>query len=240
VEKKISFEVVRSLTGALIVSSQASSGEPLCAPEHIAAMALSAVNGGAKGLRLEGADNVAYLRSRTSLPIIGLTKSGRVRDKDRLSSVYITATFKEAQEIAEAGSDIVAIDATERPRPDGSVLSDLIKDIHAKLNKPVWADIATVEQGMAAAKYGADVISTTLYGYTAETVKPADEGPDFGLLKVLCAELTLPVVLEGRVWDPEQVKRAFDLGAFAVVVGSAITRPQLITRRFVRAIPVSP
>ena len=158
-------------------------------------------------------------------------------ESERLSRVYITDTFAEAEAIAEAGADIIALDATARPRSDGLSLSQLIASIHDRLNKPVWADISSVGEGLSAAACGADVISTTLYGYTEETKCAGDAPPDFSLLGTLVRELSLPVVLEGRVWQPEDVRRAFELGAHAVVVGSAITRPQLITRRFVHAIP---
>lgn len=233
---KVTHDSLRALAGNLIVSCQASSGEPLCAPEHLLALSLSALDGGAAGLRLEGAANIAYIRKQVSVPIIGLTKSESVLEKDRLSSVYITSTFAEARSIAEAGADIIAFDATLRPRPDGSTAESLIFDIHERLGKPVWADVSTLEEGLAAARVGADVVSTTLSGYTAETYADPESGPDLPLLERLCNELQLPVVLEGRVWHPAEVTRAFELGAFAVVVGSAITRPQLITRRFVKAV----
>lgn len=231
-------DVITKLKGGLIVSAQASDGEPLAAPEHICALALSGLNGGATGLRLEGADNIAYLRKRTPAPIIGLVKSTAVHEKDRLKSVYITATYQEAAAVAKAGADVVALDATGRPRADGLSLPELVNKIREELGLPVWADVATYEQGLAAAEAGADVVSTTLFGYTEETEKPADHEPDFDLLARLCRDIKKPVVLEGRVWHPSEVKKAFELGAYAVVVGSAITRPQLITKRFVKAIPV--
>ena len=229
-------EPLLQLKHGLIVSAQAAEGEPLCAPEHICALALSGLAGGAKGLRLEGVANIAYVRARTGVPIIGLTKSA-VPEAERDSCVYITGTFAEAQALALAGADVIAIDATERKRPDGSKLKDLITDIGKRLNKPVWADISTYQEGVYAAQCGADVVSTTLYGYTSATRLPAEAGPDFELLAQLCRNLNKPVVLEGRVWQPSQVAQAFALGAMAVVVGSAITRPQLITARFVQAIP---
>ncbi|MBY0549852.1 MAG: N-acetylmannosamine-6-phosphate 2-epimerase [Candidatus Obscuribacterales bacterium] len=231
-------EPLVGLKKALIVSAQAAEGEPLCAPEHICALALSALNGGAKGLRLEGVENIRYLRARTAVPLVGLTK-GVVPDAERYGSVYITATFAEAQELANAGADIIALDATNRPRPDGVSLKELIGRIATELKRPVWADVSTLEEGALAAEYGASVVSTTLYGYTAETKLPPDAPPDFDLVRRLCNELSVPVVLEGRVWQPAEVARAFELGVFAVVVGSAITRPQLITQRFVQAIPAA-
>jgi len=231
------WDSLNRLKGKLIVSCQASSGEPLCAPEHIKALALSALNGGAGGLRLEGADNIHFLRQATEVPIVGLTKSASVKEEERLHKVYITATFEEAAAIAGAGADIIAVDGTDRPRPDKLSLSQLINKIKTELNKPIWADVATLDQGLSAAEAGADAVSTTMAGYTAETQAPPESGPDLELLAQLCQRLTVPVILEGRVWRPEEVRQAFELGAFAVVVGSAITRPQLVTKRFVRACP---
>lgn len=229
---------IKALEYALIVSAQASDNEPLNKPEHLLAMALSGINGGARGLRLEGSENIIHIRKFTSLPIIGLAKSRTVPDKERLDRVYITATYDDAQEIASAGADIIALDATQRSRPDGLSLKEMIERIHNRLELPVWADVSTLQEGIAAAESGADVISTTLYGYTKETEQPAEAPPDFDLLANLCKQLKQPVVLEGRIWYPEEVRKAFELGAYAVVVGSAITRPQLITRRFVNSITI--
>ncbi len=238
IEAHSSFKmVIAKFAGSLIVSCQADTGEPLCSPEHIKALALSAINGGAKALRLEGIENIRALRPATDLPIVGLSKSKIVLVKERLNQVYITASFAEARELSEAGSDIIALDATERQRADNLNIADTIARIHKELGKPVWADISTFEEGVKAQSYGADIISTTLFGYTKETELSSSAGPDFELLKKLASGLNVPVVLEGRVWQPEEVKRAFECGAYAVVVGSAITRPQLITERFIRAIP---
>lgn len=231
------FEVLKKLKDALIVSAQASGDEPLNKPEHLLALALSGINGGALGLRLEGCENIAFIRKHTQLPIIGLTKNDNVPDSERLKTVYITATFDEAKAISEAGADIIALDATFRNRPDGLSLTETIDRIHEELQKPVWADCSTLAEGLSAAAAGADVISTTLYGYTEETKRDAEAPPNFEFLAELCQRVQVPVVLEGRVWHTEEVSRAFELGAYAVVVGSAITRPQLITKRFVKAIP---
>jgi N-acylglucosamine-6-phosphate 2-epimerase len=228
---------IEKLARALIVSCQASEGEPLCAPEHIKALALSAINGGAGALRLEGHENVKALRPATELPIIALAKSKTVPDSERLTSVFITSTFKEAEELACTGPEIIAIDATARKRPDGLSLRELIAKIHKELRKLVLADIATLDEARAAEDCGADLVSTTLFGYTAETALPSDAPPSMDLLTAVVKHLRVPVILEGRIWHPHEVKQAFELGAYAVVVGSAITRPQLITERFVRAVP---
>ena len=230
------YSYIDKLNSSLIVSCQADQGEPLASPEHIRALALSAINGGAKGLRLEGNENIKALRLVTNLPIIGLTKSKEIAEHERLDKVYITGSFAEAKELAKAGCDIIALDATRRPRPDGLTIEQTVSRIHKELNKPVWADISTLQEGITAEKAGVDLVSTTLFGYTKETQLNSDKGPDFDLLKKLVESVNIPVILEGRVWYPEEVSKAFELGAFAVVVGSAITRPQLITQRFVKAI----
>lgn len=234
-------DAVKRLRGALIVSSQADAGEPLCAPEHIIALALSAIAGGAKAMRLEGAENIRAARQDRRVardcPIVGLIKSRAIAVGKRLSTPYITNCFADAEAVADSGADIVAVDGTGRPFLDRLPLQEMIAKIHSQLKKPVWADVATFEQGLAAIACGADLISTTLYGYTQETVLPSQAGPSFELLEQLVRTASVPVVLEGRVWRPEEVTRAFEIGAYAVVVGSAITRPQLITERFVQSIP---
>jgi putative N-acetylmannosamine-6-phosphate epimerase len=236
-EKQNKWPVIARLKGALIVSCQASEGEPLCAPEHIKALALSAIAGGAMALRLEGAANISTVRAVTDLPIVGLSKAKSVRDADRLKSVYITATFDEAQTLAQAGADIIALDATSRPRAGGITLAQLISEIHNSLKLPVLADISTLAEAIEAQRLGADLVSTTLSGYTQETAQPYEAEPALDLLEKMQNSITVPTILEGRVWHPNEVTRAFNIGAHAVVVGSAITRPQIITERFVKAIP---
>lgn len=146
--------------------------------------------------------------------------------------VYITPNIKDVIELVEAGADVIATDATQRKRPNNEKLQDLIKYIH--INKRLaMADISTLEEGLNAKELGADIISTTLAGYTLESANSPANEPDFELLKRLVEQTQLPVVLEGRIWEPEQVNKAFELGAHCVVIGSAITRPQLITKRFV-------
>lgn len=226
----------------MIISCQASHGEPLNHPEHLLALALSGLNGGGLALRLEGVSNIAFIRAKVDalydehIPIVGLTKAD-ISDEDKLSTVYITATFEDAKALSEAGADVIALDATGRKRLDSYSLAETIEKIHSQLGKPVWADCATFSEGIGAANAGADIVSTTLYGYTQETALPSTAGPAMELLKELVHHLTVPVILEGRVWNPQEVAQAFEIGAHAVVVGSAITRPQLITERFVQAIP---
>ena len=204
-------------------------------------MALSAITGGARALRLEGADNIRAAKNDSRVPknypIVGLLKSDRIPPEKRLSTPFITNCFADAAAIAEAGADIIAMDGTGRPFLDNLSLRDVICKCHDELKKPVWADCATLKEGLNAIECGADIVSTTLYGYTEETSLPSDAGPNFDLLEELVEKSSVPVILEGRVWSPDEVARAFALGAYAVVVGSAITRPQLITERFVKAIP---
>ncbi|MBZ0186228.1 MAG: N-acetylmannosamine-6-phosphate 2-epimerase [Candidatus Obscuribacterales bacterium] len=227
---------VKALENGLIVSCQASSGEPLCKPEHILALCLTVINGGATALRLEGVENIALLRKNTDLPIIGITKTHGLTTEQCLERAYITPSFAEARQVSLAGADIIAIDATGRERLDGLSLEETIEKIHNELQKPVWADIATFEEGIAAARAGADIVSTTLFGYTSYSCFDDYQGPAIDLVarlsKTLDKTLCTPVILEGRVWTPEEVEKAMESGAYAVVVGSAITRPHLITRRF--------
>jgi N-acylglucosamine-6-phosphate 2-epimerase len=188
------------------------------------AMARAAGEGGASAIRCESPDDIRAIRQSVDLPLIGLWKRGE-------TGVYITPTPEAARAIVEAGADAVAIDATDRPRP--VTVAALIEYIHETLGKPVLADVSTLEEGLAAEAAGADAVAPTLSGYTGG---PTPTGPDWALLEALLTRVKVPVVMEGRIWTPEEAARALELGAWAVVVGSAITRPQLITRRFAEAI----
>jgi len=221
--------LLQRLAGGLIVSCQALPDEPLFGAEHMAAMARAASQGGAVGIRANSPLDIAAIRRVVTLPLIGL-------DKQQIAGyeVYITPTLKAARQVSLAGADIIALDATLRPHPEGKTAATLITEVRATLKKPVLADVDSLEAGAAAQAAGAEAVSTTLSGYTQSS--PKLDGPDFGLIENLVKELTVPVIAEGRFWSRDEVKRAFDLGAFAVVVGAAITRPQLITRSFVEAI----
>jgi N-acylglucosamine-6-phosphate 2-epimerase len=216
--------------GALVVSCQARADNPLHGPVYMSAMAQAAEAGGARGIRANGTDDIAAIRAVTRLPIIGIAK---VWD-DRFP-VYITPGFAQAAEIARAGADIVGLDATPRPR-DGEPVERLIGRIRAELGKEVFADIATLEEGRAAHAAGATYIATTLSGYTEETASRKTSGPDLDLLSALVAELPVHIVAEGRFDTPELAAEAFRRGAHAVVVGTAITNPREITKKFVQAI----
>lgn len=223
-------EMVNRLKNKVIVSVQAMPSEPLYLEKCMAAMMKSVVKGGAGGLRVAGVRDVRNAKTLFDVPVIGITKPD-VIPKNWKEIVYITPTLKEVISLIDAGADIIAFDGTSRPR-EGCTLNDIIKYI--KINKRVsMADISTVEEGINCAKLGANILSTTLSGYTSHS-KEADDGPDFELLEALVKETDVPVVLEGRIWEPWQVDKAFELGAHCVVIGSAITRPQLITKRFVQ------
>jgi N-acylglucosamine-6-phosphate 2-epimerase len=217
--------------GALVVSCQARADNPLHGPVYMSAMARAAEQGGARAIRANGADDIAAIRAVTALPIIGIAK---VWD-DRFP-VYITPGFAQAAEIARAGADIIGLDATPRPR-DGETVERLIAHIRLELGKEVFADIATLEEGRAAHAAGATYIATTLSGYTEETASRKSGGPDLDLLSALVAELPVPIVAEGRFDTPDLAAEAFRRGAHAVVVGTAVTNPREITKKFVQAIP---
>lgn len=221
-------EIIDKLKNKIIVSVQAMPDEPLYNEQCLIAMMQSVINGGAGGLRVAGARDVKNAKTLFDLPVIGLTKPDKLPSNWQ-EVVYITPTLKEVDELLEAGADIIAFDGTSRPRECS--IQSMIEKI--KSNKKLsMADISTLEEGLNCAKLGIDIISTTLSGYTLESKSNSNE-PDFELLEKLVNKTKLPVVLEGRIWQPYQVKKAFELGAHCVVIGSAITRPQLITKRFV-------
>ena len=224
-------DILNRIKGTVVVSVQAMPNEPLYLEQCMIGMMKSVVNGGAGALRLAGARDVKNAKKLFNLPIIGLTKPNII-PKNYKELVYITPNIKDVIELVEAGADVIATDETQRKRPNNEKLQDLIKYIH--INKRLaMADISTLEEGLKAKELGADIISTTLAGYTLESANSPANEPDFELLKQLVEQTQLPVVLEGRIWEPEQVNKAFELGAHCVVIGSAITRPQLITKRFV-------
>jgi N-acylglucosamine-6-phosphate 2-epimerase len=216
--------------GAFVVSCQARADNPLHGPVHMSAMARAAEAGGAKGIRANGVQDVAAIRAATSLPIIGISKIW-----DDRFPVYITPDFDNASRLAQAGADIIGLDATPRPR-DGEPVERLIARIRAELGKEVFADISTLEEGRAAHFHGATYVATTLSGYTEGTAALRAEGPDLELLSALVAALPVPVVAEGRFDTPDLVAAAFERGAHAVVVGTSITNPREITKKFVHAI----
>ena len=214
--------------GTLVVSCQAVPGNPLYGPAGMALMAQAAEAGGAGAIRANGPADVAEIRAVTDLPIIGIHKLGDP------AGVFITPTYDAAAGVVAAGADLVALDATLRPRPDGLSLGHQIARIHAELGVPVMADVDTLDAGLAARAAGADLVATTLSGYTNGSTPT---GPDVDLVRRLVAKLDCPVVAEGRIQTPEDVRAVCDAGAYAVVVGNAITNPMDLTARLVGAIP---
>ncbi|GAB4454884.1 MAG: N-acetylmannosamine-6-phosphate 2-epimerase [Armatimonadaceae bacterium] len=223
--------VLSAVRGGLIVSCQALPEEPLFSSEIMARMAQAAKQGGAVGIRANTPVDIRAIKEAVpELPLIGLWKVVVPGYDD----VYITPRLQEAVAVAEAGADIIALDATLRPHPDGDAAT-LISLVKAETGRLVMADIATEADALAAVEAGADVLSTTLSGYTEDS--PKQDGPDLELVQRLAARnLPVPVIAEGRIHTPEQARAALEAGAFAVVVGGAITRPQQITARFVREI----
>ncbi len=222
-------DFVAQVQGSLIVSCQALAGEPLFGADIMARMAMAAAEGGGRAIRANGPADIRAIRAAVDLPIVGLFKEDIPG-----YPVYITPTLDHARQVAAAGADIIAIDATDRPRPQPGSLADFIAAIQAETNCLVLADIATFDEGVAAEAAGADLVSTTMSGYT--DASPVQPGPDLELVHQLANRLRVPLLAEGRYKLPEQVNMALAYGALAVVVGGAITRPQEITRWFVDAL----
>ncbi|RCG24843.1 putative N-acetylmannosamine-6-phosphate 2-epimerase [Streptomyces diacarni] len=219
--------LLAGLRGRLVVSCQAPPGDPLRSPAHIAAIAASVCAGApVAGVRIQGVEDVEAVRAVVDLPLIGLWKDGS-------EGVYITPTAGHARAVARAGADVVAADATARPRPDGRPLAETIRAVH-EAGKLFMADVATPDEGMEAAALGADLISTTLSGYTADS--PASPGPDLELVRALAPRVRVPVCAEGRLRTPEEARAALDAGAWAAVVGTAITAPAALATRFATAL----
>lgn len=218
------------LRGRLVVSCQAREGNPLHGPAFMAAMAEAAVLGGAAGIRADGAADVAAIRAAIGpdVPIMGIAKA-----KQPDGSLFITPDAAGARGVIAAGARLVALDGTTRPRPGGETLAEVVAAIHAA-GGAALADVGTLADARHALAAGVDAVGTTLSGYTPDSPKQA--GPDFDLLAALVRECPVPVFAEGRVWTREEARRALDLGAAFVVVGTAITNPTAITQRFVAAL----
>ncbi len=218
-----------SFPPGLIVSCQAPPDSPLFEPAVIAAMAQAAVNQGAVGVRIDTPAHLGAVRSRVTVPIIGLWKQ-QIPGFD----VYITPQFHHAQAVAAAGADVIAIDATLRPRPDGETVGQLVERIHRELGKQVMADVDTLKAAIAAAQAGVDMVGTTLYGYTTATRHLTPPGLD--LLTQMVEQLEVPIICEGGIASPQMARQALDRGAYAVVVGTAITGIDLQTKAYCRAL----
>jgi N-acylglucosamine-6-phosphate 2-epimerase len=218
---------LEAIRGGLVVSCQAPPGSPLAG--HMVAMARAGAAGGAAGIRSEGPEDIAAIKAAVQLPLIGLRKR-RVTAGD----VYITPGLDDAREVAAAGADIVAVDATLRARPGGLDTGSFLAELIRELAQPVLADVDCLEAGVAARAAGVAAVATTLSGYT-HSEDAAPELPDLALVGALAAELACPVLAEGRYASPDAVRGAFEAGAWAVVVGTAITDPVALTRRFAAA-----
>lgn len=217
---------VEVLRGGLVVSCQAHGDHPLRHSSRLSALAQCAERGGAAAIRADGPEDVRSIREAVSLPIVGIYKVPR---GDRF---FITPTLEHARQVVAAGADVVAFEAALENRPDHEDLENLVCQIREELRVPVMADISTFEEGIRAWKSGVELVATTLSGYTRDS--PEREVPDFDLVEKL-AKASVPVIAEGHVRTPEQVRELFDRGAHAVVVGTAITDPVAITSWFVNA-----
>lgn len=220
--------MLEKIKGQLIVSCQALIDEPLYGADTMGKMALAAKQGGAAAIRAQGVADIIEIKKVTGLPVIGLIKQNYAD-----SDVYITPTMAEVEALLATPCEMIALDMTLRPRPNREKLLTLVKAIKAA-GKLVLADISTFEEGVMAEEFGADAVSTTLSGYTPYS--PQQKGPDLELVESLAEVLEVPLIAEGRIGTPAELKAALEAGAYAVVVGSAITRPQLITESFVSAL----
>lgn len=222
--------VLEKIKGGLIVSCQALKDEPLYGSEIMAKMAFAAKEGGAVAIRANTPSDIKAIKKVVNLPVIGLHK---VVYKD--SEVYITPTEKEIIELIAVEPDIIAIDATDRIRPGGEKLDSLFKRVRKKYpDKIFMADCSCYEDGVHAEKLGFDIVGTTMRGYTETTKKISI--PDYDMIYKMTTNLTIPVIAEGGIWETAQLQRVFQEGAFAAVIGTAITRPRDITKHFVQVI----
>jgi N-acylglucosamine-6-phosphate 2-epimerase len=218
--------VIETIRGRLIVSCQAYPGEPMRDPRTMAQIAEAAVAGGAAAVRAQGEEDVRRVVGAVGVPVIGLIKDGS-------DGVFITPTLRHAVAVAEAGAQVVALDGTRRPRPDGLSLAETVARLREEADVLVMADCGSLDDALAAADAGADLVGTTLAGYTGE--RPRTDGPDLELLEQVVRAVAVPVVAEGRIHTPAQAAAALATGAHAVCVGTAITHPTTITSWFVHA-----
>ena len=223
---------IEQLQGKLIVSCQALPHEPLHSSFIMGRMALAAKEGGALGIRANTKEDIREIQSQVNLPVIGIVK----RDYED-SKIYITPTMLEVQELMEVKPEIIALDATSALRPGGLTLDDFFRQLKETYPDQLWmADCSTVEEALHADELGVDFIGTTLVGYTEQSKGDKIEANDFEILRKIIDSAKHRVIAEGNIDTPEKVRRVIDLGAFSVVVGSIITRPQLITKRFAQAL----
>jgi len=220
--------MLEPLRGGLIVSCQAYPGEPMRHPETMAQVAAAVTAGGAVAVRAQGLADIQLVAGRVDVPVIGIWKDGD-------EGVFITPTLAHCRGVIAAGADILALDGTARERPDGLSFAETLRRVRQEFDVLVMADCDSLESAVAAAEAGADIVGTTLAGYTGARAKT--DGPDLELLTAVVRELPeTAVVAEGRIHTPEQARAAAETGAFAVVVGTAITHPTTITGWFDAAV----
>ena len=225
-------EKIENLKGKLIVSCQALPNEPLHSPFIMGRMALAAKIGGASGIRANTKEDIAEIQTQVDLPIIGIVK----RDYED-SEIYITPTMKEIDELMEVKPEIIAMDATISTRPGNKTLDKFFHEVKEKYPDQLFmADCSTIEEALHADELGFDFIGTTMVGYTKQSEGDKIEENDFEILREIVSKVNHKVIAEGNINTPEKVKRVMQLGVFSIVVGSAITRPQLITKTFVDAL----
>lgn len=223
-------QLFNALKGNLIVSCQALPDEPLHSPEIMGRLAFAAKEGGAKGIRANSVIDIQAIKKSVDLPIIGI-----IKEVYGDCGVFITPTNKEIDLLAEEGVEIIALDATKRIRPDGKTIEQVFPIIREKYpNQIFMADCSTYEEGKTAYELGFDCLGTTLSGYTEYT--KGTSLPDFDLIEKLAKDFPIPIIAEGGIWSPEQLAKTLEIGALTAVVGTAITRPREITKRFVSSI----
>ena len=226
-------ELFSIMKGTIIVSCQATPGEPLYMRDQsmMYLMARAAKQAGAKMIRTSSVRDIVEIKEETGLPVIGLIKREYPGYQGR-----ITMTMREVDECMEAMADIVSIDCTDCERGDGLTPPEFLRQVKAKYpNIIIMADCATLEEAVAAYEAGADLVGSTMNGYTPQTAHCKGD-PNYELVEQMVAKLPCPVIAEGRVHTPEQARRMLELGAWAVVVGGAITRPLEIATRFMNAV----
>lgn len=220
--------ILDSLRGQLVVSCQAYPGEPMLDPRTMSQVAQAAVTGGAAAIRAKGLDDLRAIRAAVDVPIIGLVKEGA-------AGVYISPTLESCVAVAETGCEIVALDGTRRERPDGRTLAETVTGLKERFPEVlVMADCGSAGDARAAQEAGADIIGTTLVGYSGE--RPKTDGPDWEAIDEIIASADRPVLVEGRVHSPADAAESIRRGAWGVVVGTAITHPATITSWFAKAV----
>lgn len=223
---------VKEVKGKLIVSCQALNDEPLHSSFIMSRMARAAQEAGAAGIRANSIVDIQAIQDVVDLPVIGIIKKNYPD-----SVLHITPTLKEVRQVAATGCEVIAMDATNRERPNNEKLEDTVRIIRQEYpNILLMADIATIEEAVYAERLGFDIVGTTLHGYTNETKGCSISDNYFSFLKDLNQKVDIPIIVEGKIDTPEKAKTAIELGAHAVVVGGAITRPQQIASKFVKAI----